>query len=70
MHNLAMSIGENLIQKYTDPFLYRQCLAAKLFLCSIVDGLGVSQDATMVYPNNQQNIDWTVGALLYQQTKV
>lgn len=59
----------SLIQKYTDPFLYRQCLAASYFYASIVDGLGISQDATMMYPNNQQNIDWTVGALLYQQTK-
>ncbi len=60
----------SLIQKYTDPFLYRQCLAASYFYASIVDGLGVSEDATMTYPNNQQNMDWTVGALLYQQTKV
>lgn len=56
-----------LIEKYTDPFLYRQCLAASYFYASIVDGMGVNDDMMLTYPNDQQNIDWTVGALVYQQ---
>lgn len=59
----------SLIQKYTDPYLYRQCLAASYFYASMVDGIGINENAMMSYPNSQQNIDWTIGALIYQETK-
>jgi hypothetical protein len=54
----------NLVQKYTDPYLYRQCLAASYFYSSIVDGMGIDENQMMNYPNKNHSVDWTIGALM------
>jgi hypothetical protein len=59
-----------IIQKYTDPFMYRQCLAASFFYASMVDAIGIDEHQFIRYPEDGQSVDWTQGALIFNQTKV
>ncbi|HBB53845.1 MAG TPA: hypothetical protein DCZ80_08080 [Legionellales bacterium] len=59
-----------IIQKYADPYMYRQCLAASYFYASMVDAIGIDEHQYIAYPEEDQSVDWTLGALIFNQTKV
>lgn len=47
-----------------DPYLYRGCLAASYFYSYLEDGIGISENDKIFYPDAKAQMDWTLGALL------
>ena len=46
------------------PFIYRQCFGISYFYSAFADAMGLNDEENLYFPDQQAQMDWTLGALL------
>ncbi|KGP63540.1 multidrug DMT transporter permease [Legionella norrlandica] len=49
-----------------DEYLYQYCLLSSYYYALMVDGYGIYPDQTIHYIPPEENLDWTIGVVLYR----